>query len=564
MNAIKLKKFNFELILILFASLIYLIGSLLWGFFKYPHEDVLILYRYIEIFSQSGVISFNLDQPPIEGATDFFWLIILTIFYKFGIDPFLSSQIINTLSLFGILYLLHSIYLKEFNKFYQIIFIFIFINSGPIIGASILGFSALTFCFIMMLVFYFAFKGDLAKWSLFSIIFCLLRPEAFIFFLPTVLIIYNIVEGKDRFLKYFIAVVLIGLCYLIFRFNYFNEYLPLPITVKSIGGETSLLRYFARISELTSTFFISLCLPLLTYYFLNRNKFFSLSNNFLKILLLLLPVILIYTFMLSTGHASQNIFFRYFAPIYFIVFVLSLYCMKAIYPNKIIFSLLTLIIIAGSLDHSNLLNRTVGIEKNKISNPTTNIFAYFSEKINPLTYLAYSINKHSSVKTIMLTEAGNLPYISKKNSIDMAGLNFPIFSKRPVSCGDFEKFDADIVEIDVGPVEQFSFESVINDISFPYCGVINKERLYDDSQKLKFEELKLIDKYKNNYFTENHKNATVSVAANNTLYCMKNDENYPLIFYRKDTDKLFFLKNNTQGNMLLSSCELTLKGYYLD
>ena len=469
--------------LLLIATLIYFFGSLYWGFFKYPHEDVLILYRYVEILAQSGVISFNLNEFPIEGATDFFWLIVLTFFFKLGIDPFLTSQILNAISLFGILYFLHKFYFKDFNPIYQFSLIFVFLNIGPIVGASVLGFSALSFCFIMLLVYHFSIQGKLFIWAIFSIIFCLLRPEAFIFFLPTILISYQTSLDKFEFIKYFLLISFFGIIYLIFRYFYFNELLPLPIVVKGIGGETSIIRYFARISELFTTFFIPLCLTILCYVFLHWKEFFSLSNRYFIFIVLIIPTLLIYIFLLSTGHASQNIFFRYFAPVYFLTFLIASYSLKKLYKNRIIFNCLFFLIIVGSLDHSNLLNRISGIEAKRISNPTTKIVTYFNEEINPLTNIAFSIMNSEEDYTIMLTEAGNIPFFSKKRVIDIAGLNYPLFSKRPVSCKDFKDFNADLVEIDIGPIDQFNFQKLVDDDTYPQCGVIEKNKLYSDNEK---------------------------------------------------------------------------------
>ena len=104
----------------------------------------------------------------------------------------------------------------------------------------------------------------------------------------------------------------------------------------------------------------------------------------------------------------------------------------------------------------------------------------------------------------------------------------------------------------------------MDDDTYPQCGVIEKNKLFTDNDKIELGSIFFIDKYKNNYFVENHKNATVSVAANNTLYCMSNNNNYPFIFLRKDTDKLIFLKRRDQGNVISSSCKILLKGYYRD
>ena len=42
-----------------------------------PAEDASILFRYSENLIDTGVISYNANGSPTEGATDFLWMIFL-------------------------------------------------------------------------------------------------------------------------------------------------------------------------------------------------------------------------------------------------------------------------------------------------------------------------------------------------------------------------------------------------------------------------------------------------------------------------------------------------------
>ena len=73
-NKITKQKTSLCLFFISFAIAYYVSANFI------PNEDALILYRYAENFSETGIISYNLNSERAEGATDFLWMIILSIF----------------------------------------------------------------------------------------------------------------------------------------------------------------------------------------------------------------------------------------------------------------------------------------------------------------------------------------------------------------------------------------------------------------------------------------------------------------------------------------------------
>jgi hypothetical protein len=101
--------------------------------------------------------------------------------------------------------------------------------------------------------------------------------------------------------------------------------------------------------------------------------------------------------------------------------------------NRLIILCIT-IIIFGSIDNSNLLNRFLNIENRNISNPTYKLYKEFTEnsyKNHPLVKIGNSIgmNKKNDIK-IMLTEAGAIPYLSNSIILDMVGLNTKKYAKK--------------------------------------------------------------------------------------------------------------------------------------
>src|SRR3954447_19640423 len=69
-----------------------------------PSEDAVILYGYARNLATRGVITYSVHQIPIEGATDFLWMVAIAGLKFIGVDEFASALLLNVL---GILLMLH-------------------------------------------------------------------------------------------------------------------------------------------------------------------------------------------------------------------------------------------------------------------------------------------------------------------------------------------------------------------------------------------------------------------------------------------------------------------------
>ena len=339
--------------LFIFFTLILLSISICVGIYSYPQEDALILYRYVFNLVETGEITFNLYGERTEGATDFLWMIFLSIFlYTLKINPFITSSLLSALSFYVIIKIFHEKINLNKNLFIYFIFGILLLNTGQITGASMYGFSTLVFCGLGLITYLYAYEGKFIRWSIFSIIFCLFRPEAVIFFLPSIYFAFmkakNDINLKSFFIS-FLTICLIGLFYFIWRYNYFGNFLPLPLTVKQYGGETSVIRYIATGSQLLSTLFIALLIPIVLFLIKEKKEYLNFKSKKFYNLLIVISLCLFYLFSISTGYQSQNIFFRYFAPIYFIVFLISMYCLSSFHILSTSFIVSVLFFILGSL-----------------------------------------------------------------------------------------------------------------------------------------------------------------------------------------------------------------------
>lgn len=559
-------KLDNHIYLNLFVTLIFLIISLNYLYNAYPAEDALILYKYSNNFYNFFEIVFNKGDRPVEGATDFLWMISIAILKFLKLDPAVSAILINSISFFLIINIISSKLFKNINLIYQLIFTFLFLNIGSIINPSIMGFSTITFFALGSLVFLYAIEKKIYLWTIFSILFCLFRPEAVIFFIFSIPIIYmnlNNIEIK-KFYICLIILISIGILYNIFRLIYFDDILPITLQIKSIGGDFSIRRIFGVASQISSTFFIIIFIYVISTLIILYKK--NSVNKYEIIIFISINLsLIIYIFLLSKSYLSQNIYYRYFAHFHFIYFIFTIYLFNKNFKYKFFNLFFIIVIIISSFDQGNYLQKLLKITNQNISTPTYKIFNKINKiESHPLVGISQSLKKNKDYLNIMITEAGHLPYISNKYSIDMAGLNTYTFSKRPVICDDFIKMKPNLIEFDVGLLEYFNFEEIIKDETFPDCGFTNKSEFYNKKNIFNYENLKIIDNY--NYFkSQKHKNATVYVAANNALFCLKNNDNFNDVFINKRSDQIYIIENNINlKKSLLDSCSYKSNGYIND
>lgn len=560
----------------LFFTFIYFAVSVGLMFFTYPHEDALIMFRYVENFADTGNISFNINGEKSEGATDFLWFLILSILNYIGINVNFAAILINTISLLFIINLINKFFLKNENLTYTIILFFIFLNIGPIVGSSLFGFSSIFFIYCGFACYLSSFNKKFISWTIFSIIFCLTRPEGVFLFLPTILIIFSKCNEDEKifFYRSFIIISIVGLFYFIWRYFYFDNILPLPILVKSIGGETSISRMGALAIQILNTFLIVLIFSIIYSFIKNFKKIFKNLRN-LYLFIGTIFIWAIYLFILSRGFLNQNIFDRYFASFYFIIFIIFIWCF--IHLTNLEKKIILVLVVIASFDSSNLLTRTLTTNKVVLTNDTYKVFNVFFKDNRWADHPIIKIGKTLKDKKlkIMLTEAGALPYLSKESKIyDIVGLNTNIFAKRPVNCDDVKKISPDIIEIDVGNLNwmsddsrrpehltRFEWTSLVKNRKYKDCGFHSKSQLFKEF--LGTENLKLIKNYKKTK-EDNHHNTTVKVAPNNILFCLFKNENYQEVFFNKKSDQIYFVKKDNDYNFLNKSCNIGKSGYFAD
>ncbi len=388
------------MIFFLFFVFSLLTSYLIQNFFI-PHEDASILFRYSENFATNGVISYNINGNPTEGATDFLWMILLSLFYFLGFNTFFASILINLLSLYFIAKLLKNYYSLTKFEFYLIIFFHFSLSQ---MYAALGGFSVIFVELILVLLIINFLRQNVFNTLLFSFIGCLVRPDFFLFILvPNIINLISNFNFKN--IKLYLIFILLGLFYFYLRFIYFGYLLPLPFYIKNQWHILNNLEWLKQIIIISPI--------LLIVFFINIKKIFK------KSVLSILAIIFIATSYYTNQILYQNIGYRFYfyIPILviFIIYEFKLHNKKSYKSLSKNFLLLFSIV-------SIFLNI---IEKYDSIN--------FYTKKDDVYIISKELKKINKSEKLYLatTEAGILPYFSEIETIDLFGLNTKKFAKLP-------------------------------------------------------------------------------------------------------------------------------------
>lgn len=377
--------------------------SVLISYYCFPAEDASILYSYSENFADTGVISYFPGGEPTEGATDFLWMILLSMCYFFGLNTYFSAIFINLCSLL--------IITKTIQKHFKLsntdgLFIFLFHLSLTHTYAALAGFSVLFVEMLLILVIINYLKNNISKTIFFSFIGCLTRPD-FILFILAINSSILIKNFNIKIVKKYSLYACLGIVYFIARYKYYGELFPLPFYVKNTWN------FFNNIEWGRQLLILSPCIVILC--------FVKIKENIDQFLFILLLTILIPTLYYTNQTLYQNVGqrFYFYIPIITLIIILNLnFSLNEINRKKLINFLILSIGITSFLHQS--LDRSLGLF---LLNSKKNNFFLLTQDLK-------KINNENKIK-IATTEAGLIPYISKAYTIDLFGLNTRHLAKKP-------------------------------------------------------------------------------------------------------------------------------------
>lgn len=392
------------------------------------HEDAYILFIYVENFVNGYGITYFPGGEHIEGATDFLWLILLSLLNKVGFNVGTSAVLLNSIGVFLITFLLNRHIMKNNDLLILTIFSFLWIFSYQLI-AAVGGFSVFLYMALILLNFVLIQEK---KYYLFtpyiSIAIALFRPDGVIIAIGFTII--GIIESYKSnelklYFKHLILPIIIGIIYFVWRYNYFNNLLPLPLYVKSASKGLNGLG--TNYKWIVKSLYILLPLIVLVY----------LTKEIKKYLYFSLPIILLFLALL-TATQSQNVGFRFQAPIYIVIYYILVvliikYFKNENLKNQKLFSFLIIYIIF-----------LVVFSLKQFYSTTKSI-----TKFNYINQFPLALNKVLPENiTIALTEAGRIAYWNQNKNlkiIDLVGLNTVYPAKNKVTMNYLNDLSPDLI-----------------------------------------------------------------------------------------------------------------------
>lgn len=416
---IKMNKKDF-VILIIIVTFTILFSVIFIDFSIAPFEDAAILMRYSENFASNHGIVWNIGEKPVDGATDFLFMIIVGLLVKTGINVELASRVIGFTSHIITVCIIYIVPRKVFSAKLLPTFIsslFFAIGPGLYLVAAYFGtpffvlFASLTWWMLLSIIKSGENKVKSILFAGFALITSLIRPEGVIL---TALMMLSIIylngfkKSSKTIVTYILTFIALGGMYFLWRWQYFGYPLPNPYYKKGAG-----VLHFDGL-KLSIKNAIILCLPFIPVFIVGLYT----NRTTKKLVAYLIPIVgFILSFVLVSSAMNFGRRFQYVILPLVLMSWWSLLdgLIKDIrFPTweniglrkKVTISILILTITCSSLFYQN----------------------YFSSKITYKHDGRYDVaiilsDFKDKDLTLATTEAGLLPLYSQWKSIDTWGLN---------------------------------------------------------------------------------------------------------------------------------------------
>jgi arabinofuranosyltransferase len=436
-------------IVALFVSVvlfIFMVGYV-WHF---TVDDAFISFRYSEHLANGFGLVWDIGQPPVEGYTNFLWVLIIAFLFLLKLDPVFLTKIIGLLSVLGIIILFWLITndifkdMKDKSIAFTVSTTFLLINPYTAIHA-VSGLETMLFAFLLLGVMYSTWKIIISPNSKFiwffaftALLLSLTRPEGMLVSLGLIFSIIIITYKKNNnsikltsYLPVLILYLIPIVIYNVFRVFYFHGLFPLPFLAKMVHSTTYPLYFLiALIYLIPFAIIILISLYLINQKIdTNRNQ---LKTNF-KYFLLILGITLSFAIIVYVYTPNINFAQRFFYPSFVLIYAAFGIAINILFHEigknktniksakntRIIFSsviILTLLVFTNFIGVNELVEQhNYGDSLNNAHIPLGKTLSSFSED----NY------------TIFCGDAGSIAYYSGWNLLD--GLNDKFIAQNGVT-----------------------------------------------------------------------------------------------------------------------------------
>jgi len=409
----KTPRYFIPIVIVLFLA--FLVFSLFT--FSFCADDMLIMARYAKNLVHHGIWNWNADHDFVEANTSFLYSTLMIIPELIGMNDFLFLKIFN-LFLFALLIYRYWQYVTDRRVFLIACALIIF---NPFIYIHLYsGFETFLFLFLLTEAAIIVLL-KLPKEKYLYVLLLMLpltRPEGALFSV----IFFALAAQNGQVVRkypYFIAMILIGGGYMIWRVNYFGYLLPNTFYVKSINDS-----YIHHLLSLVTIYFNNS-----PYLFLLLVLFFITANFQYRVLVgisLLLLVFLYYPSALATDIGA-----RFFSHGAYYLILIAFFIFKDIY-NKKAFILLAAFLV--------VLHFSTVVPAYRVIFPYAKDFHYGHIDIGK----RLSKYKDKNYK-LMLCEAGAIPYYADWKAYDLLALCDTYLARHPLTVAYMEKCNPDVI-----------------------------------------------------------------------------------------------------------------------
>jgi hypothetical protein len=387
--------------------------------FLIPAEDAVILFQYSRNLATTNAITYIAQGPHAEGATDFLWMVLISLSIKLHANPMWIVATMNLLSLVVIAYFLLRMAGARIHPL-AIAFLAGATALFPQFYAALLGFSVLPFAALLLAFVSSILEENAVATPLLALALCLFRPDGVVFALP--LLFSSLLFESERSKRVILDVLLFilpGLIYFLWRWHYFHEFLPLPFLVKSDTQRVAHLfvpRSFDEAKPLLVFTFVVLLVSL-------HGQWKDRKVRTVLVCVLVLPTIF-YLFM----RLDQNIGRRFF--VYLPLGTAILLAMKWPQLKPRAWALLRTGVIAWAVLICAIWIREAVVD-----------WGYQLDNRKAMAEHLADV-PHG---TMLVTEAGIAPYYSGWNAYDAWGLNSAEFAQHLLQPADVTRINPDLI-----------------------------------------------------------------------------------------------------------------------
>ena len=417
----------------------------------HPNGDAYILFRYVENAAAGHGIVYNPGGEPAEGATDFLWFVLLTATVWLGVDVGIAALLWNAVGAGLAGWLLFDLCWADARQPLWVraglgTALAVVVFSGGALAAYF-GFSTMLYAALVLLLFERAFRARgraLCALPVLGVVVSLFRPDGALIGVGfTAVGLLLAWRGPERraYLAWSAGAGLVGVAYFLWRWSYFGLLLPLPLYVKQHStvpeDATGLLRWLPGLADHArwladpqGPLLIGLALAALVVYGrLWRDEGMRRGVACLLPLGALLGA-------LAFAVQSQNIQWRFQAPVQLPLVLLLLWAAGRVLAARP--GLRTQLIVAIGAAVVMVPTALAGVRdvRYQFAGRWNTYLETFAPRLGP------ALPPDTSV---VLTEAGILPYWSPASFFDVVGLNTPATARRPASVADIGALDPDLV-----------------------------------------------------------------------------------------------------------------------